>query len=94
MWDWDEDKRRLNRAKHGLDFAEIARFDWASASIAPDGRLDYGEVRLVAIGLIGDRLHVVIFTRRGPMIRVISLRKANAREQNRWRISRTPGPAS
>ncbi|MBI1218835.1 MAG: BrnT family toxin [Rhodobacteraceae bacterium] len=84
MWDWDEDKRRRNAAKHGVDFAAVARFDWASAVVEPDRRRDYGEARLIATGLIGDRLHILIFTRRGGVTRVISLRKANSREVARW----------
>lgn len=87
MWDWDEAKREANRTKHGLDFAALAGFDWPTAQVEPDLRRDYGEERLNAFGLIGDRLHVVTYTMRGPTYRAISLRKANYREYLRW-ISR------
>lgn len=78
---WDEAKRAANIAKHGLDFAEAESFDWRSALTQIDNRSDYGEVREIALGRIGQRLHVLIFTRRGPDVRVISLRKANPREE-------------
>ena len=55
-------------------------FDWAGAVEAEDVRYDYGETRMQALGLIGDRRHVLVYTRRGDTIRVISLRKANRRE--------------
>ena len=89
MWDWDEDKRRANRRKHGVDFASVARFEWAGAMTEPDTRFDYGEPRLIATGMIGDRLHVVIYTERDGRKRIISLRKANSREFDRW-ITRAP----
>ena len=49
-----------------------------------DGREDYGEVRYVGIGLLGDRVHVLCFTEGNTGIRVISFRKANAREVKRY----------
>ena len=87
MWDWDEAKRQANRAKHGIDFATLDGFDWATAQIEPDLRRDYGEERVNAFGLIGDRLFALTYTMRGGTCRAISLRKANYREYLRW-ISR------
>jgi uncharacterized protein len=49
-----------------------------------DTRPDYGEPRFIALGLIGNRPHVMVFTPRGDMVRIISLRKANAREITRY----------
>lgn len=51
-----------------------------TAIMRRDARYEYGEARIVAIGLIGDRVHVLVFTMRGETVRVISLRKANRRE--------------
>jgi uncharacterized DUF497 family protein len=44
----------------------------------------YGEKRFVATGFIGDRLHVMAFTVRSEVIRIISLRKANERERKEY----------
>jgi uncharacterized protein len=79
-FEWDEGKRAANIAKHGVDLAAIEGFDFESAAIVPDVRHEYGEAREIALGLISTRLHVVVFTRRGRTVRIISLRKANARE--------------
>lgn len=49
-----------------------------------DDRQDYGEPRLVTFGLLRDRLVFVAWTRRGDTHRVISMRKANEREQKRY----------
>ena len=80
LYEWDATKRAINLAKHGLDFSLAQAFVWHSALIIPDARRDYGEARFFAIGDLGGRLHVLIFTPRGEAVRVIGLRKANARE--------------
>ena len=90
MWNWNEDKRQTNLAKHGVDFAAVAGFDWATAITEPDTRFDYGEVRFEAKGMIGLRLHVLVFTPRVGKLHIISLRKANPREVKRY--DKTPKP--
>ena len=47
-------------------------------------RKRYGETRFIAAGLIGVRLFVLTFTLRGNAVRIISLRKANRREVQRY----------
>jgi uncharacterized DUF497 family protein len=73
---WDENKRGENIRSHRVDFSAADHFDWETAYVSVDDREDYGELREIAIGFIGARLHVLTFTRRGPWIRIISLRKA------------------
>ena len=84
---WDDGKRQATLASRGIDFAIVARLDWATAIILPDDRRDYGEVRLRIMGLIDGRLHAVIATPRGDTLRIISLRKANEREHRIWERS-------
>ncbi len=84
MFSWDEKKREANKAKHGVDFTEAEAFEFETALIAIDDRFDYGEVREIALGKIGKRVHVVVFTRRGDKLHIVSLRKANAREVSRY----------
>jgi uncharacterized DUF497 family protein len=79
-FEWDEAKRARNRRKHGADFDAAADFDWSGALVVEDQRRAYGERRFRALGLIGDRLHHIVFTVRGDAVRIISLRKANTRE--------------
>jgi uncharacterized protein len=80
VYEWDEAKRQANRRDHGVDFVEARHFDWDTAVITLDDREDYGELREMALGFIGVRLHAIVFTRRGGNIRIISLRKANRNE--------------
>ena len=81
---FDAAKDEANRAKHGLSLAAAAAIEWDSALAWPDMRHAYGELRTVCVGYIGLRLHMVVFTDRGAVRRIISLRKANAREVARY----------
>jgi uncharacterized DUF497 family protein len=80
MIEWDEPKRQANAKKHGVDFAAAHDFDWETAMVVQDMRSDYGETRFQALGLIGARLHMLVYTPRGTDFRIISLRRANDRE--------------
>ncbi|MBK9987579.1 MAG: BrnT family toxin [Betaproteobacteria bacterium] len=73
-----------------MPFDRAAAFDFQNALYAIDERRDYGETRIVALGLIGDRVHVLCFVETDDGIRVISLRKANPREVNRYVQNQTP----
>jgi uncharacterized DUF497 family protein len=79
-FEWDEAKRQSNLARHGFDFANVARFDWGAAEIGRDLRFDYGEERFTAYGIMDGRLMVIVFTRRAAATRVISFRRANRKE--------------
>lgn len=80
LFEWDENKARTNRAKHGVDFAIAPSFDFANAVIRLDDSEDFGEDRLVAIGLIGAGVYVMVYVERRHVVRVISLRKATRQE--------------
>lgn len=86
--EFDPEKSARNVEVRGLPFDLVADFDFDSALVARDTREDYGEDRFIALGLIGERLHVVAYTMRGDRLRVISLRKANAREVERYEQAR------
>jgi len=77
---WDESKRAANLAKHGVDFTAAAEFYWDGALVVEDTRFDYGEPRYQALGMIGPRLYMLVYTPILDGFRVISLRKANKKE--------------
>ena len=52
-----------------------------------DTRRDYGEVREIGLGTVGQRVMVVGWVRRGDNIHIFSFRKANARETNRYQAA-------
>ena len=82
--DFDHNKSARNDQERGLPFTAAAGFDWESAVFQEDTRHEYPERRFVAVGFIGQRLHVMCFTPISGGIRVISLRKANVREVRRY----------
>jgi len=82
--EFDKAKNEKNIVKHGISFVEAADFDYFSAQIEVDSRKDYGETRYIALGYLYERLHVLCCVERPNGIRVISLRKANLRERNKY----------
>jgi len=82
---FDPAKNEANVRKRGLPFTLVKdEFDWTTALVIEDTRRDYGERRYRALGLIGTRLHAVVYTPRASGIHVISLRKANQREEKHY----------
>lgn len=79
-YSFDFAKQAANVAKHGIFFSAAEDFEWETALVAVDDRHPYGETRFTAIGLIGERVHVLVFNLRETSVRIISLRKANRRE--------------
>lgn len=78
--DFDPAKNERNIRERGLSFRLVDSFDWETAETHQDIRFVYPEPRFVSSGLIGGRVFVVCFTPIPDGIRVISFRKANARE--------------
>lgn len=81
---WDPAKAASNHAKHGVAFEAAEVFGWDVASINATFGHEGGEPRLMALGPIGSRLHVLIYSTETRSVRVISLRKANNREKRRY----------
>jgi uncharacterized protein len=77
-------KRNEALAERDLDFADVAWVDWAPALTVEDTRLDYAEARFVTMAPINDRLCVFAWCQRSEALRVISLRKANKRERDKY----------
>ena len=80
-FEWDENKRRRNIKKHGVDFLEAALVLASAPVILEDCRHNYGEPRYLAFGEMKGLLFVVAFTLREDIIRLISARRGNARER-------------
>lgn len=83
-YEFDPAKDESNLDKHGLSLADADGFEWETAVVREDARRQYAEPRLQAAGYIGARLHVMVFCLRAGSVRVISLRKANQREEKRY----------
>jgi len=78
---FDPVKRDATLAARGLDMARAGEVFDGDVLTFSDDRADYGEPRFITIGHLDLRMVVLVWTPRGADRRVISLRKANDREQ-------------
>ena len=85
QFEWDRAKALRNFRKHGVSFDEAVTvfYDPLSATFEdPDHSI--GEPRLITVGYSArGRLLVVAHTERGSRTRIISARRATARERQR-----------
>ena len=83
-------KDEINKAKHGLPLdlgSEVFEGPFVEEQ---DDRFDYGETRFIATGPVAslaDRICVVVYTWRDAKRRLISFRKANDDEIERYRAN-------
>lgn len=84
-FEWDRAKAQRNVRRHGVSFDEAVTvfYDPLSATFGdPDHSID--EERFITIGYSArDRLLVVAHAERGAAVRIISARRAAARERRR-----------
>ena len=81
---FDPDKRDRALAERGLDFGAASEVFAGRTYDQQDERFDYGEVRIITVGHMAGRMVVVVWTQRGDARHIISMRKANEREQARY----------
>lgn len=81
---FDPAKQAAALAERGLDFADAAAVLDGRKFQFVDDRTDYGETRIVTVGMLDERMVVVVWTARGRDCYVMSMRKANDREQRRY----------
>jgi hypothetical protein len=81
---FDPVKDKININKHGLSLSEAEFLDWDEALNWVDDRKDYGEIRCVSLVPMLQRLYCVVYVDIKMSRRIISLRKANNREIDRY----------
>jgi uncharacterized DUF497 family protein len=81
---WDENKRKSNRKKHGLDFSDAPLVFEGVTLTFEDDVPDYNEKRFKTLGLLGTVVVVIVHTESEEEIRVISMRKADSRERRAY----------
>ncbi|MBQ6738181.1 MAG: BrnT family toxin [Synergistaceae bacterium] len=84
QFEWDENKRKINIEKHGIDFADAVKIFDGFITSKQDTRADYGEERYVTIGLLSGIEIAVINTPRGNKVRIISVRRARDSERKKY----------
>ena len=85
--EWEVGKSERNRIERGLPF-ELAMVMFNGPVVeAIDGRRDYGEIRVKALGVVGGVILHCVYTERGRVRRIISLRNANRKERHAYRTT-------
>ncbi|MBI4402780.1 MAG: BrnT family toxin [Deltaproteobacteria bacterium] len=84
-FEWDPEKEAKNRRKHGISFVEAQTvFYDADARLISDPDHSVSEDRFIMLGL-SNRLRLLVvshcYRRNSSVIRIISARRANKREQ-------------
>jgi len=82
--EFDPDKRNRTLAERGLDFARAREVFAGRHFTAEDAREAYNEPRYITVGKLDGRMVVMVWTPRGELRRIISMRRANEREQARY----------
>ena len=80
---FDPEKRQQTLERRRLDFADADGIFRSRHISQLDDRENYGEKRFITYGYIGYHIVVLVWTERGTTRRIISLRKANEREQKK-----------
>ena len=81
---FDPAKRDKTLTERGLDFADAGQVLAGPTYTLPDDRFDYPEPRFITVGQLKERMVVIVWTPTQDGRRIISMRKANDREQKRF----------
>jgi uncharacterized DUF497 family protein len=81
---YDPQKRALTLAHRGLDFEDAIHVFAGRNFRMEDDRVDYGETRWQTIGRLNDDVVMVVWTERGDARHIISMRKCNEREREKY----------
>lgn len=77
---WDESKRQANIVKHGLDFIDAERVFAGPMVLFEDDRTNYGEQRMIGIGLLDYLVVLIVHVEDDKTIHIISMRRADSNE--------------
>jgi uncharacterized protein len=89
QFEWDEAKGDASLERRGFDFAYAALlFDDPWRIEREDARRDYGEPRWQTIGQSEGRVFFAVYTPRGAIMRIISVRRAHDKEERTYRNAR------
>ena len=89
-FEWDENKRKFNLEKHGIDFVDIIEtFD-------DQDRIEFesirsGEKRFQTIGIAHEVVLFLVYTLRGKKKRIISARRASKNEREAYYEEKNKG---
>jgi uncharacterized DUF497 family protein len=86
-FEYDNNKSRINKEKHGIDFIE-AQGLWKdeNALVVPANTSD-DEIRYALISKFNEKCYIAIFTMRENTFRIISVRRCRKNEEKNYENS-------
>jgi uncharacterized DUF497 family protein len=81
QYEWDKMKNEINQQKHELSFEDAYLVFEGECVTFVDDRFAYNESRLITLGKLEGQVVVIVHTPHQNKTRIISMRKANHREQ-------------
>lgn len=81
---FDPAKRAVTLQERGLDFADAGLVFIGDVATEQDARHDYGEDRFVSAGYLRGRMVVIVWTQRGNVRHIISMRYCHGNEEKVW----------
>ncbi|MBB3238077.1 BrnT family toxin [Phyllobacterium endophyticum] len=89
-FEWDEDKRRQVKQKHGVDLLYAALIFRGPVLTKRDDRADYGEERFISLGMVEDDCFIVVHASRNEVTRLITAWKGGQLDEDQYqaRITR------
>jgi uncharacterized DUF497 family protein len=81
---WNETKRQAVIKERQVDILYAALIFEGDVLTRVDDRKEYGEERLISMGMVGDEVFVVVYTLRDDEIRLITAWKGGRDEQEHY----------
>ncbi len=85
QFEWNEEKRREIYEERGIDILEAALIFESPVLTKQDNRHDYGEKRLISLGMVDDEAFIVVHTERDGVTRLITAWKGGKRERETYK---------
>jgi uncharacterized protein len=88
-FEWHEKKRQETITERGVDVLYAALMFEGEVLTRIDDREEYGEVRLISLGMVGDDCFVIVHTKRGSRTRLITAWKGGRDERAQYQAGIT-----
>lgn len=86
-FEWDENKRLQVLSKHGVDILHAAQIFESRVLTKRDHRHDYGEERMISLGIVDGECFVVVHTERDGITRLITAWKGGRSDHDYYKKS-------
>ncbi len=83
-FEYDENKSDINKEKHGIDFVEAQNLWQDEKALVVPANIVGDEVRYALISVFKNKCYVAIYTMRGDVYRIISVRRFRKNEEKSY----------